>query len=477
MDIGCDTYLSEANVITNAIADGAISEADVDRALTNLFSIRFRLGEFDPVENQPYRTIGPEVVCSADHQALARSAAAQGVVLLSNPSKTLPLSRSSIKSVAVVGPVANNSITNGGPNYNGIPCGGGPITMLQAFQQASNPSFTVNYAQGCDIQCASNSGFAAATAAAQSSDMTVVVVGIDQTIEDEGLDRINITLPGLQNSFIQTVCAAAQGKPCILIVMSGGSQDISAVLPSVSAAFYAGFLGGNGALAMVDMLFGDVVPAGRLTQTFFAANFINEVSMFEMNMAPGPSNFPPGNSPGRTYRFYTGKPIFPFGFGLSYTSFVVSSIAGPKTVSLDRVRGYLSDAVASAAIPELAAAFPPLPAPLLDPYSVNVTNTGTLDADYVVLGFLVPPGAGTNGIPLQELFAFERVFVPAGQTVTVNLIPSARDFTLVVPKEKKEGDKLGATRVAQGGSYTVRVGVRWEGVSEDEVKEMEVVVA
>jgi hypothetical protein len=531
VDIGCDSYLAQPNLITNAVADGAITTSDVDTAITRLLTLRFMLGEFDPADQQPMRQIPPSVVCTAENLALAESAAAQGIVMLQNTNKALPLSRSAIRNVAVVGPTSNSSITNGGPNYNGIPCngvgtGGEAITVLQALQ-AATPSMNVAYAQGCDIACQSTSGFNAAVQAASTADATVVVVGIDQTIEDEGLDRINITLPGFQNQLISQVCGASKG-PCILVILSGGSQDISSVLPSVDAAFYAGFLGGTGSLALVDILFGDVVPSGRLTQTFYPAHFITDVSMFDMNMRPGPSAFPPGTNPGRTNRFYTGTPIFPFGFGLSYTTFVVSSPSGPETIPLAPVREYLSaagearraaklaeleedeEAYATLAPAEkeaagnmaasLAVLFPPRPAPLVASYSVNVTNTGDYDADYSVLGFLIPPQAGQNGVPLQQLFGFQRVHVPKGQTVTVWLGLSATDLTQVVPlpgesravstsferavpppgkwgkaestRAMLEVGGFRVTRVPVVGDYRIRIGVRGPGIdAEKEVPE------
>jgi hypothetical protein len=298
------------------------------------------------------------------------------------------------------------------------------------------------------------------------------VVGIDQTVENEGLDRVNVTLPGMQDALVAATCAAAKGA-CILVLMSGGSQDISAVLPAVSAALYAGFLGGNGAEALVGLLFGDAAPSGRLTQTFYGAQYAGEVSMFDMGMRPGPSAWPPGTNPGRTYRFYTGTPVFPFGFGLSTTTFVVSTPAGPAALPAAPVEAYLAAHGAHGAAFAPAAA-----APLLASYAVNVTNTGTRDADYVALGFLIPPGAGTGGVPLQDLFGFARVHVPAGQTVTVWLGLSARDLTLVVPAAAPPGGALQVARVVARGTWTLRVGVEGPGVdARAEVARVQVEVA
>lgn len=157
-----------------------------------------------------------------------------------------------------------------------------------------------------------------------------------------------------------------------------------------------------------------------------------------------------GTNPGRTHRFYTGKAVVPFGFGLSYTTFAYKLAAAPaEAASLAAVRAMLADTKAA------GRTFPSSKllrdaAPVVS-YSINVTNTGKVDADDVVLGFLTPPGAGEDGVPLQSLFGFERVHVKAGETVVVNLYPSLTDFTVV--------DKTGERRVHPG-RYAAKFGVR-----------------
>lgn len=157
-----------------------------------------------------------------------------------------------------------------------------------------------------------------------------------------------------------------------------------------------------------------------------------------------------GTNPGRTYRFYNGKAVAPFGFGLSYTTFNYAMEAPTPTVSLAALpgmlatakHGFVSTGVADAAGP--AAQF-----------MVKVTNTGSMDADDVVLGFITPPGAGANGVPLKTLFGFERIYVKAGETVTVILYPAYTDFTHV---------SLTGERIARPGQYTISCGVP-EGAS------------
>ena len=463
LDIGCDSYLAAAGVVADALAAGTIVPSDLDTAVSRQLRVRFRTGEFDSGVSQPYRAVPPSAVCTDAHIELARDAARQSIVLLSNPTGVLPLNRTAVGSIAIVGPLADNPYIQGGPNYNGVPCNGSAHTLRTALH-AGAPNATITYVQGCDVQCRTSTGFSAAAEAAAAADVTVVAVGIDASLENEGLDRVDIGMPGLQGELVATVCAAARG-PCVLVLVSGGAVDVSPALPYVAAAWYAGLPGASGARAWVDLLFGDAVPAGRLTQTIYEAAFTSQVSLFDMGLRPGPSAWPPGTNPGRTYKWYTGTPVFSFGHGLSYTKFTMSRPSGPAAVSIHVITTYL------VAHPAHGAAFAPLATAPIAQFLVNVTNTGVRDADYVVLGFLEPPGAGSFGVPLQELFAFTRVHVRAGQMVAVSLGVTARQLTAVV------SDDVGASqagsarhllaprvrRVPRAGEYRVRFGVPSEG--------------
>ncbi len=440
MDIGCDGQ--PAASLNAALNASLVSMDAVNTALKNLFMVRMRLGHFDPPAAQPYRQIGTDVICTQEHQDLSLDASRQGMVLLLNRNNVLPLSKTAIHTIAVSGPNGNNAGQQLG-NYQGNPCGGyGNITTIV---QGLGMYATANFQQGCGINDTNTAGIPAAVTAAQSADASIVVVGLDEGQESEGNDRYFIELPGEQGNLVSQVCAASKG-PCIVVIMTGGSVDISAILsnPQVAAVVHMGYPGEAGGAAFAQVLFGDAVPAGRLTQTIYPANFTNQVSMYEMGMAPGTSQYAPYTNPGRGYRFYTGTAVVPFGFGLSYTTFSYAT-SGPATVSMRATRKYLRDNAA------YEARYAPLQTETVAQYTVNVTNTGTVDADDVVLGFLVAPGAGTNGVPLQELFGFERVFVPAGQTVTVWLGVNARHLTQVL----KDG-----SRAAAPGAYTVRFGLR-----------------
>ena len=207
--------------------------------------------------------------------------------------------------------------------------------------------------------------------------------------------------------------------------------------------------------------------AGRLDQTWYPATFGEELSIFDMHLRPGPSDYPrpdcpqrPASTcprainPGVTHRYYTGKPVVPFGFGLSYTTFEYGLVTAPAgRVSLDPLRRVVEHAAAAnrtfLARERLLGATTALGSGVH--YQVNVTNTGLVDSDDVVLGFMRPPGGGEGGVPLQVLFGFSRVYVKAGRTELVELYPETMlEFSQVDTRGR---------RYPLSGEYTVRIGV------------------
>jgi len=270
--------------------------------------------------------------------------------------------------------------------------------------------------------------------------VVVLVVGTDLTWAAEGHDATSIVFNNGQKELILQVSQAA--KKVILVLLTAVPLDLTSILinPYIDAVLHVGQPSVQ-TLGVGDLIFGKRVPAGRMIQTNLPASYAQQISIFDFNMRPGPSVWPRpdcslqppsrcprGTNPGRTYRFYTGAPVVPFGFGLSYTTFSYSLINPNKNiVSLSPLRQILDLSAAEGRdFPSLRI----LSKPLVQ-YTVNVTNTGTRDADDVVLGFLIPPGSGQNGVPIKFLFGFERVHVPRGQTVTVFLYPTLNDFIQV----------------------------------------------
>jgi hypothetical protein len=202
-------------------------------------------------------------------------------------------------------------------------------------------------------------------------------------------------------------------------------------------------------IGVADLLYGRASPAGRMVQTVYPAAYQEQISIFDFGMRPGPSPWARpdctntnasacerGTNPGRTYRFYTGTAVVPFGFGLSYTTFQYSPLpAAQRTISLAHARAVIATRAALGhpfvRHEELRAAETAVNWATEAAFSVNVTNTGSMDADEAVLGFVVPPSAGEGGVPLKSLFGFERVHVRRGETVTVTLYPSLSDFMAV----------------------------------------------
>ena len=437
----------------SALQKGLIAETDLDQRLRMLFRVRMRLAHFDP--QGPLDDIPPSAICSDANKHVARDGVTQSVALLKN-NGVLPL-KPSLKA-AVIGPSAKQpwSITSYyGPSSS---CNYSYWTMEDAVSQYAR---TTVYAAGLDAPLSTNtSGFAAAASAASGQDAVVLVLGTDLTSAHEEMDAVNISVPEAQLQLLDVVAAAAS-VPVVVVTLTAVPLDLTPILnhPGVGAVLHAGQPSVQ-TLGIGDILYGARVPAGRLIQTIYPQSYADQVSIFDFNMRPGPSAFPRpdcnvsasqpcplGTNPGRTYRFYEGEAVVPFGFGLSYTTFNYTfSMSPAKVVDIAAARMLVQQSQSG-----FIRSLDRLSAGAATSFMVNVTNTGKRDADDVVLGFLTPPGAGQNGMPLKTLFAFERVHVPAGESRVVNLYPSFADFTRV--------DEQGL-RVVADGTYTVSFGVK-----------------
>lgn len=254
LDLDCGAFLGDH--AGTALAQGLIKEADVDRAITNNFATLMRLGFFDGDPRKlAYGKLGPKDVCSQENQNLALEAARQGIVLLKNDRNSLPLSSKSIKSLAVIGPNANVTKTMIG-NYEGTPCR--YVTPLQGLTAV----VSTDYVPGCgDVACNSIQLDQAKKAAAEA-DATVLIMGSDQSIERESLDRVDLLLPGEQPTLITEVAKVAKG-PVVVVIMSGGPFDISFAKSDhrISSILWVGFPGEKGGAAIADIIFGAHNPS------------------------------------------------------------------------------------------------------------------------------------------------------------------------------------------------------------------------
>lgn len=403
---GVDVELGETlnNYALAAVADGNITMADIDLALSRTLRWLFRLGLMDPRASVPAAALGPADVDTASARALAREAATQAVVLLRNNASSatgaqlVPLDVARVRSVAVVGPNADAWETMLA-NYHGVNTVAAAHSPFAALATALAGRANVTMASGCaNVLCEDASGFAAAVAVASAADVVVLVCGgapwrggpgAFNATEGEEYDRTNVTLPGLQEAFIFAVLGT--GRPVVLVIERGGPIALSpalladARLTTILSVCYPGEMGGDG---LADVLLGAAAPSGRLPTTSYDGDFVNSRSIIDYNFSSGD---------GVTHLWYTGTPQWPFGFGLSTTTWALEWLDA----------GADADAAVDAA--ELATS--------PRPYGVNVSNTGTRASDISVLGFV---SSGVPGEPLQRLFDFQRAAAVApGETRTL----------------------------------------------------------
>lgn len=395
-DVNCGTYMPDH--LPAAFAQGLVNESIIDQALIRQYSSLVRLGWFDPPENQPYRQLDFSAVATNASQALAYKAAVEGIVLLKNDG-VLPLSLDSSTSLGLFGDWANATENLLG-NYYGV-----PTYLHSPLWAAQQLNIAIQYAQGPGGQGDPTTGsWLSIWPAADASDVIVYVGGVDNSVEEEGNDRVSLTWTGAQLDVIGQL--AGLGKPMVVVQMGGGQIDSSPIVnnPNISALLWGGYPGQDGGVAIMDILTGKAAPAGRLPTTQYPASYINEVPMTDMSLRPS------ANNPGRTYKWYNGTAIFEFGSGLHYTNFSAS-------ITSKLQQSYaISDLMQSCNTTYLDRC----------PFAsvqVEVTNDGKTTSDYVTLGFLAG-SFGPQPYPKKSLVSYQRLFAIKGgssKTATLNL--------------------------------------------------------
>lgn len=443
LDLNCGSFLGQHTEA--AVKAGKLPESAVDAALVNIFTVLMRLGWFDgDPAKQPYGNLGPKDVCTDEHQQLALEAARQGIVLLKNDG-SLPLVANKVPSLAVIGPNANVTKTMIG-NYAGTPCKyTTPLQGLSAYTK------TV-YAPGCaDVLCSGNNLLSGAVQTAGNADATVLIVGADQQLEAESRDRTDLLLPGQQQQLISQVAAASKG-PVVLVIMSGGPFDISFAKDDnkISGILWVGYPGQAGGAAIADVIFGAYNPGGRLPVTWYPQDFAAKIPMTNMNMRPDPAT----GYPGRTYRFYTGKTVYMFGDGLSYTNFKHTLVHAPKLISLP-LNGKHSCSRKNSNSCEAVRITHTKCQDLFMEVRVEVKNVGKRDGGHVLFLFSSPPSH--HHAPKKQLLGFRKLHVQAGAMESVH-------FTLNVCKDLSIVDKTG-TRKLPVGSHLLHIGDLQHSVS------------
>ena len=377
-DLNCGTtYPIELQA---ALDQGLVVESDVDTALVRVLRARFLLGEFDTDAEVPYRSIGADVIESQAHSELALEAARAAIVLLKNDGHLLPLDRAAVHSIAVIGPHGDD-VTLGG--YSGVP--DHTVSALAGIRAKLSAAVTVAYQQGCTITGTSDpSAIDAAADLARSSDIAIVFVGTSQDVLREAMDRPDWNLPGAQGDLIQAVFAA--NPKTIVVLVTAGPVAVDWAQEKVPAILTALYDGQEQGTAIADALFGDSNPGGKLTTTWYTgAATLPPIGDYDLRK-------------GRTYLYYEGTPLYPFGHGLSYTTF-----------------SYANLQVAPAAMSPTDSAT----------ITVDVRNTGPRAGDEVVQMYVHDARASVPR-PIKALRGFQRVHLDPGQARTITFTLGAK---------------------------------------------------
>jgi beta-glucosidase len=418
---GCDLDCGDVlGALVHAATQGLVKEDEIDSAVQRLFLARFRLGMFDPPALVPYANIPASVIDCEAHRELALETARRSMVLLKNEAGLLPL-RDDLACIAVIGPNADDQDVLRG-NYAGTPSR--EVTVLEGIRNRARRA-RVLHARGCDLSGASRAGFGEAVRIASQADVAIMVMGSSAAWESEenhawdselGDDRPHLDLPGVQEDLLKAVHDT--GTPVVLVLMAGGGLAVNWADEHVPAIVTAWFPGEEGGTAVAEALFGDFSPGGRLPTTWYRS--LEDLPPFEdYSMA------------GRTYRYFAGEPLYPFGYGLSYARFRYSDL---------RISPEQPEAGTSAQI------------------SVSVENVGERAADEVVqlyLSHLAP----SHQTPLRALQGFRRVHLRPGQREAVAFTLSSAQMSVV----DEAGDRIiepGELAVSVGGGQPGSRGVR-----------------
>ena len=410
--------------LVQSVKQGRASQAVLDRAVGRILQVKFQLGLFESPYVEPERAA--KVMDSDEHKKLATQVARESIILLKNAGNLLPLSHD-LDSIAVIGPNAD-SVYNQLGDYTAPQPEGKVVTVLQAIRAAVGPKTVVRYAKGAGVLSTSEAGFTEALEAVRQSSAAVVVMGgssariyktafaetgaarpemVSDTsdMEDgEGYDRATLNLAGVQQKLLELIVST--GKPVVLVLIEGRPLELNWEAKNVPAILDAWYPGEAGGPAIADVLFGDYNPAGRLPIS--VPRSAGQLPVYY-------------GQPRADYIDMPGSALFPFGFGLSYSTFKYSNLrvavrATPRDVSAD--------------------------------VTVDISNAGKSPGDEVAQLYLHPIASSVE-TPEKALRGFERVHLEAGSTRTVHFHLRAEDLAVFNQK---------GTWVVEPGTFELMVG-------------------
>lgn len=397
--------------LQQGVERGIISEKEINVSLARLFEIQFKLGMYDPADRVPYSTIGREVIECDAHKAHAYKMAQESMVLLKNHKNILPLNPKKIKRIALIGPNMDNGSTLLA-NYFGVPSE--IITPYKSLKKRFGNTIQIDTLTGVGIvqKLEGAPSFAQVAAQAKKADIIIFVGGISADYEGEAGDagaagyggfasgdRTTMKLPAVQTELMKEL--KKTGRPLILVNMSGSVMSFdweSRNADAILQAWYGGQAAGD---AITDVLFGDYNPAGRMPLT----TYMNDEDL---------PDFEDYSMANRTYRYFKGDVRYPFGYGLSYTTFAYQPLSNASVVKTGE----------SIQV------------------TTTVTNTGKRDGDEVVQLYVSHPQNGNTRVPLRALKGFKRIHLNKGESQTVTFTLSPEELALVDNKGnlvQKEG--------------------------------------
>jgi beta-glucosidase len=407
------TYLA----LNTAIKEGLITEKEIDEQLAVLLKTRFKLGLFDPKGSNPYDAIPFDVVNGEANRALAKEAAQKSMVLLKN-NGVLPLSND-LSKYFVTGPNATSiEILLG--NYYGV--NSNMVTILEGISAAISPTSQLQYRLGAMLNQKSLNPINYAIGHAGSSDVTIVVLGLSSTLQGEegdsidsstAGDRLDYDLPENQIDYLRKLRETADEnpedkKPIVAVITGGSPVNLTEVQELADAVLFVWYPGEEGGTAVADILFGKVSPSGRLPITFPKS----------LDQLPAYDNY---SMKGRTYKYMNLDPMYPFGFGLSYTNFTYSNAKATKTTITK------SDSIK---------------------VQVTIKNSGKVKSDEVVQVYISDIEASVS-VPNSQLINTKRITLEPGASKNLEFELTPKDFEIV----KEDG-----SRTIESGKFKIYIG-------------------
>lgn len=412
IDMESDVFV---NFLPQLVRDGRVDEAQIDEAVRRVLHLKYDLGLFD----DPYRYIDAEreknLILAAEHREAARDMARKSVVLLKNDNQLLPLDKE-IKNIAVIGPLGDNQY-----HMNGFWRGKGEaedvVTLLEGIKAKVSANTNVQFAEGSGLETVDNKKLSQAVELAKRSDVVILAVGEDADKTGESSSRTNIDLYPAQKALVKAIHQT--GTPVVMVLMNGRPLSIEWSSENIPSILNAWFLGSEAGNALADVLFGDYNPSAKLTMT--VPRSTGQIPIFynvkRVSRPMGQARYT------SKYIDSPNKPLYPFGYGLSYTDFSYSRI----TLSTRKIN--FSESLTA---------------------SVTVTNTGKRFGEEVVQLY-IQDMVGSVVRPVKELKGFEKIALEPGQSQKVTFTISADDLAFYT-RDMSFKAEAGGFRVSIGAS-------------------------